>query len=159
MKTRSNIISVDRLRNMINFELVDFVKCSSQVELFYFVKRFASFHQVSEKHSINECSIHFLFFKYSSIYHRSNAILEKWISIHEISSNRSTVILFAYSFFTFVCCFFSLALANSKQYENFLPPILSFGFETIYLFHKDNHLASAFKLLKKYRNNLLLIGN
>ncbi|CAF0998103.1 unnamed protein product [Adineta ricciae] len=51
-----------------------------------------------------------------------------------------------------------LALANNKQYENFLPPILSFGFETIYLFHKDNNLASAFKLLKKYRNNLLLIG-
>ncbi|UJR28632.1 hypothetical protein I4U23_009864 [Adineta vaga] len=51
-----------------------------------------------------------------------------------------------------------LALANDKQYEHFLPPILSFGFETIYLSHQDNQLASAFKLLKKYRNNLLLIG-
>jgi len=54
---------------------------------------------------------------------------------------------------------FSLALANDIQYENFLPPILSFGFETIYLFHKENNLSLAFKLLKKYRNNLLLIGN
>ncbi|CAF1162193.1 unnamed protein product [Rotaria sp. Silwood1] len=51
-----------------------------------------------------------------------------------------------------------LALANDTQYENFLPPILSFGFETIYLFHKENNLSLAFKLLKKYRNNLLLIG-
>lgn len=51
-----------------------------------------------------------------------------------------------------------LALANDHRYENFLPPILSFGFETIYLSHKDNSLPVAFKLLKKYRNNLLLIG-
>jgi hypothetical protein len=53
---------------------------------------------------------------------------------------------------------FSIALANDIRYENFLPPILSFGFETIYLFHKENNLSLAFKLIKKYRNNLLLIG-
>jgi hypothetical protein len=53
---------------------------------------------------------------------------------------------------------FSIALANDIRYENFLPPILSFGFETIYLFHQENNLSLAFKLLKKYRNNLLLIG-
>ncbi|CAF3787396.1 unnamed protein product [Rotaria magnacalcarata] len=47
---------------------------------------------------------------------------------------------------------------NDTRYENFLPPILSFGFETIYLFHKENNLSLPFKLLKKYRNNLLLIG-
>jgi hypothetical protein len=57
-----------------------------------------------------------------------------------------------------ICFSFSLALANNVRYENFLPPILSFGFETIYLFHQENNLSLAFKLLKKYRNNLLLMG-
>jgi len=51
-----------------------------------------------------------------------------------------------------------LALSQSPEYENFLPPILSFGYDTVYLFHKDNNLSLTFKLLKKYRNNLLLIG-
>ncbi|CAF0847948.1 unnamed protein product [Didymodactylos carnosus] len=63
-----------------------------------------------------------------------------------------------FEFFQFPRIVPHLALSNSPQYENLLPPILSFGFNTIYLFHRDANLSMTFKLLKKYRTNILLLG-
>ena len=100
-------------------------------------------------------------YQFSSLYHRSDAIHEEWFYLYEISSDCSAVTIEQTRRTSWANPFlfhFSLALANDRHYENFLPPILSFGFETIYLSHPENNLPLAFKLLKKYRNNLLLIG-
>ena len=80
-----------RRRNMINFVHDAFEKCLKPVELFYSVKKFASFHQVSSlalEQKFNHQRKHF-----SSIYDCENAIYEEWLHIYQISTHCTTVIV------------------------------------------------------------------